>query len=198
MALPHSTQDGSTRPNLPQASEWLDRYGDALYRYALIRLRRPQEAEEAVQETLLAALKALSQFEGRSQPLTWLMSILKRKVVDRLRAAARQAPALELEELDAWFDATGHWRRSPRRWDDPAAVAERAEFWGVVRGCVGKLPPRMAEAFTLRTLDHFASTDVCRELAISPGNLWVLLHRARLQLVRCLEIHWFDTERPSC
>ena len=187
-------EDSPARQHLPAPDEWLNQYGDALYRYALDRLRRPHEAEEAVQETLLAALKARGQFQGRSHPRTWLLTILKRKVVDRLRTAARRAPETSLDDLDAWFDAGGHWRKSPRDWGDPAAAAERSEFWTVVHGCLAKLPPRMAEVFTLRTLDDCETTEVCRELAISPHNLWVLLHRARLRLVRCLDIHWFRFE----
>lgn len=198
MPRPLSAEDSPACQKLPPANEWLSRYGDALYRYALARLRRPHEAEEAVQDTLLAALKASGQFEGRSQPSTWMMAILKRKVIDRLRASARQTPESNLDDLDNWFDRTGHWRKPLKRWDNPAAAAERSEFWCVVRGCLDKLPPRMAEAFMLRTLDNCGATDVCRELDISPGNLWVLLHRARLQLVRCLEIHWFKSERQSC
>ena len=194
MTHPFPAEDSPARPNLPEPGEWLSQYGDALYRYALNRLRRPHDAEEAVQETLLAALKARGEFQGRSHPLTWLMGILKRKVVDRLRAAAREARETDLNDLDAWFDARGKWRKSPGRWDDPAAAAERSEFWRVVRRCLARLPARMAEAFTLRTLDDRAPAEVCRELAISPANLWVLLHRARLQLVRCLELHWFDAE----
>jgi RNA polymerase sigma-70 factor (TIGR02943 family) len=197
MARPLPAEDTPAGQNLPEPGEWVERYGDALYRYALARLRRPHEAEEAVQDTLLAALKARGQFQGRSHPRTWLMSILKRKVIDRLRAAARAAPVANLDDLDAWFDARGHWRRPPRRWADPAAAAEFAEFWGVLGGCLARLPAQMAAAFPLRTLDDRAPTDVCRELAVSPGNLWVLLHRARLRLVRCLEIHWFDAERPT-
>jgi RNA polymerase sigma-70 factor (ECF subfamily) len=194
MTHPLPAGDSPARPLLPEPGQWLSQYGDALYRYALNRLRRPHDAEEAVQEALLAALKARGEFQGRSHPLTWLMGILKRKVVDRLRAAAREARATELNDLDTWFDARGKWRKSPGRWDDPAAAAERSEFWGVVRRCLARLPARAAAAFTLRTLDDRAAAEVCRELAISPANLWVLLHRARLQLVRCLDLHWFRAE----
>jgi RNA polymerase sigma-70 factor (TIGR02943 family) len=188
-------EDRAADRTLPEPAEWLDEYGDTLYRYALARLRRSHEAEEAVQETLLAALKMRWQYEGRAKPRTWFVGILKRKILDRLRAAAGQATNTAPDALDAWFDASGHWRKTPRDWSDPSAIAERSEFWRVVRACLGKLPPLMAEAFILRTIDDFGPTDVCRQLAISPNNLWVLLHRARLRLVRCLDIHWFDTNR---
>ena len=181
------------RPELPEPGEWLPRYGDVLYRYALARLRRPHEAEEAVQETLLAALKARGQFQGRSDPRTWLIGILKRKVLDLARAAARAAPA-DPDDLGEWFNARGKWRRPPGRWPGPDEVAERSELWGVVRHCLGKLPARTAAAFTLRVLDEAAPDAVCRALAITPANLWVLLHRARLGLVRCLQSNWFDAE----
>jgi RNA polymerase sigma-70 factor (ECF subfamily) len=174
--------------------EWVDQYGDALYRYALARLRRSHEAEEAVQETFLAALEAQEQFAGRSEPLTWLLGIMRHKIAGRLRAAARQGTRADVDDLDAWFDARGHWRKPTVRWTDPAELAECQDFWRVVRGCVAKLPPGMAEAFCLRTLDECAAAEVCQELAISSANLWVLLHRARLRLVRCLQIHWFDAK----
>jgi RNA polymerase sigma-70 factor (ECF subfamily) len=180
--------------DLPAAGEWPARYGDALYRYALDRLRRTHEAEEAVQDTLLAALKARAQFAGRSHPRTWLMGILKRKVADRLRAAARRAPETDPKDLDVLFNAGGKWRTWPGRWADPAAAAERSEFWVVVRRCLANLPSRMAGAFVLRTLDGQEPSEVCRELALAPGHLWVLLHRARLRLVRCLHLHWFAAE----
>src|SRR5215470_360786 len=105
MARPFPTDDSPAGQHLPEPGEWLGRYGDALYRYALARLRRPHEAEEAVQDTLLAALKARGQFQGRSHPRTWLMGILKRKVVDRLRATARADRETDPDDLDAWFDA---------------------------------------------------------------------------------------------
>src|SRR5579859_5465483 len=107
MTHPFPTEDGAARPNLPESGEWLSQYGDALYRYALNRLRRSHEAEDAVQETLLAALQARGDFQGRSHPRTWLIAILKRKVVDRLRAAAREGSGADLVDLDAWFNARG-------------------------------------------------------------------------------------------
>jgi RNA polymerase sigma-70 factor (ECF subfamily) len=186
--------ENSSLVALPEPGEWLNEYGDSLYRYALARLGRSHDAEEAVQETLLAALKVRGQFEGRSQPLTWLTGILRRKILDRLRAGARADAEIEPDDLDAWFDAGGHWRRSPKNWGNPAAFAERDDFWRIVRNCLAKLPPRMAEAFTLRTIDEEDAEEVCRVLAISSANLWVLLHRARLRLARCLDINWFDRE----
>jgi RNA polymerase sigma-70 factor (ECF subfamily) len=197
MTSPLSSEERPAAESVPQPSEWLSQYGDELYRYALVRLRRSQDAEDAVQETLLAAIKTHSPFAGRSHPRTWLMGILRHKIADRLRAAARAAAETDPAELDAWFDAGGHWRKSPKRWGNPAALAESADFWRVVRSCLAKLPARMAEAFTLRTIEEQGAEAVCRELEISSANLWVLLHRARLRLVRCLEINWFNVERPS-
>jgi RNA polymerase sigma-70 factor (ECF subfamily) len=179
---------------LPEPREWLERYGDVLYRYALSRLRRPDDAEEAVQDALLAALEARQQFGGRSDPQTWLLGILRHKILSRLRAAARAGPSADVDDLGGWFNARGNWRKATVRWDDPAALAERQDFWRVVHHCLSGLPAGMAAAFTLRTLDGCAAEEVCRELDISPANLWVLLHRARLRLLRCLQTHWFDAE----
>src|SRR6266851_4920730 len=185
-------EEHAARQNLPDPGEWSQRYGDALYRYALRRLRRSHDAEEVVQEALLTAFKKRNQFQGRSKPLSWLTAILKSKILDRMRQAARQAADTDPADLDAWFDAGDHWRKPLGRWGDPASFAERAEFWRVVRNCLAKLPARMAEAFILRTIDDEEPAEVCRDLAISPGNLWLLLHRARLRLVSCLQINWFN------
>src|SRR5262249_38296057 len=159
-------------------SEWVERYGDALYRYALSRLRRPHDAEEAVQETFLAALPVRDRFAGRSDPVTWLLGIMRHRIADRLRAAARQGAPAWGGDLAAWCDRRGPWRRPTVRWPDPAELAERQDFWRVVRGCLAKLPHGMAEAFPLRPLEDCVPAEVCQALAISAANLWVLLHRA--------------------
>jgi RNA polymerase sigma-70 factor (ECF subfamily) len=193
-----SDKETPARRELPDPTEWLERYGDALYCYALSRLRRPHDAEEAVQEALLAALQARHDFQGRSHPRSWLLGILRHKVLSRLRARARREPGADGHDQDAFFNARGHWRKPAVLWGDPAGAAERRDFWRVVDSCLGRLPPRMAAAFTLRTLDELARDEVCADLAISPANFWVLLHRARLRLVRCLQLHWFDSEDKPC
>jgi RNA polymerase sigma-70 factor (TIGR02943 family) len=191
MSRRSTAKDAHEPRELPEPAEWVERYGDSLYRFALARLRRSHEAEEAVQEALLAALKSRAQFRGRSHPRTWLMGILHHKVLSRLREAARRAPITPPDDLDRWFDGWGHWRRAPGAWGDPAAAAEREDFWEVVRRCLRRLPARMAEAFTLRTVAERTAAEVCRDLAITASNLWVLMHRARLRMVRCLQQNWF-------
>ena len=188
---PTPAEDRPLGQELPDPKEWLDLYGDTMYRFALARLRRPHDAEEAVQEALLAALRARSGFQGRSQPRTWLLGILKNKVHSRLRAQAAERAASGRGDLDQWFDGRGKWRRPPRRWSDPADEAEWNDFWRVLRRCLSGLPARMAAAFTLRALDEVPAADVCRELGVTADNFWVLLHRARVRLVGCLQANWF-------
>jgi RNA polymerase sigma-70 factor (ECF subfamily) len=178
----------------------VERYGDYLYRYALARLRRPEAAEDATQETFLAALRGRDQFAGASSERTWLVAILKRKIADHLRRKYRDRPTSDLTAVDKWadalFDKRGHWKDKPGRWDsDPSAVLEQKEFWAVFRACLGKLPGRMADVFTLREVEGLESPNVCKALNISASNLWVLLHRARLRLWKCLEFNWLDASR---
>src|SRR5262249_60497286 len=70
---------------------WVDRYGDGLYRYALLRLRAPDLAADVVQETFLEALRVRHTFARRSSERTWLIGILRHKIVDQLRRASREA-----------------------------------------------------------------------------------------------------------
>lgn len=180
---------------------WLERHGDVLYRYALARLRDAAAAEEAVQETLVAALQAREGFRGEAQERTWLTGILRHKIVDHLRRRCRELPLPADAEgdavCDAMFASDGHWRRKPGGWDaDPAALAESREFWEVFRVCREALPARQAALFTLRTLEDADPEDLCKEFGVSATNLWVLLHRARTRLRACLEERWFGG-RPA-
>jgi RNA polymerase sigma-70 factor (ECF subfamily) len=180
--------------------QWLDLHGDALFRYALTRLRRRQDAEDAVQETLLAALAARRDFRGEAAERTWLIGILRHKIVDRIRADVR-APVVgdAADDMD-WCGDTGNWLHPPKAWQgDPQQLSEDRAFWEQVRSCFATLPDRQAQAFALRTMDGLPADEVCKQLGITPTNLWVLLHRARTRLRDCLERTWFAPEgrKPS-
>ena len=184
------------------AGRWLDEHGDYLYKYAIFRLRDESAAEDCVQETFLAALKAYEKFEGRGSERTWLVGILKHKIIDHFRKSEREAPLGEdvdegpehlefFERTDQW---AGHWNadRAPSDWHaTPAELIERTDFWKVFSDCLTPLPQRTASVFTMREVDGLKSEEICEILSISANNLWVMLHRARLHLRNCLEVNWF-------
>ena len=181
---------------------WLDSHGDYLFRYALARVRDAAVAEDLLQETLLAAIGSYHSHAGRSSERTWLVGIMKHKVVDYFRRIARTAqfhlPDEGDEECD-WFENSGpwqgHWRedQAPLSWSVNAAQPlESQEFWETFDRCLSRLPQQMAIAFTLREIDGLKSNEICEILNITPNNLWVMLHRSRAKLRHLLETEWFS------
>mgnify|MGYP006294202497 CR=1 FL=1 len=175
---------------------WVDEHADVLFRYALQRVRRQDVAEDLVQETFVAALRTCDTFDGRSSERTWLVGILRHKIVDHIRQAARARSRQAKQEevgLDAFFDRRGHWKHTPADWgSDPAAILSRRDFWQAFEKCFGALPGDLADTFALREIEQEEPDEVCRHLEITPSNLWVRLHRARLLLKECLEKNWFQ------
>lgn len=177
-------------------SRWVDIHGDALFRFALVRVRDRFLAEDLVQEAFLAAYRGRDRFAGGSSERTWLVAILKNKIADHFRRAARESSQEELllrGPLGAGpFDAEGHWKSRPSDWgSDPAALARQADFLEQLRRCLSELPASHAAAFTLREIDGMTTREICKILEISETNLWVILHRARMRLRACLEANWF-------
>jgi RNA polymerase sigma-70 factor, ECF subfamily len=165
-----------------------------LVRYASLQLRDAHTAEDAVQETLLAALAGEASFAGRSNLRTWLTGILKHKIVDVIRRAAREAPLAgddEPADFDALFDASGHWVEPPAAWPDPDASLEQKRFFAALEECLRRLPQKIARAFMLREHLGLETPEICKELAVTPTHCWVLLYRARMSLRECLEKDWF-------
>jgi len=172
-----------------------------LLRFARLQLRDAGAAEDAVQETLLAALAGSHRFESRSSYKTWLISILRNKIVDTIRSQSRELPASSLaadeagdERLDdALFDRRSHWQDSarPMHWADPEASFEQQQFWKVFEACLDRLPAKTARVFMMREFLGFETEEICKEAGISASNCWVVLHRARLGLRTCLETNWF-------
>ena len=184
-------RDSSRSSELPDSAdpaEWLEKYGDAMFRFAMTKLRDRSQAEEIVQETLLAALRSKSQFRGQSKVSTWLFSILRFKVADFYRS--KQRDEVSLEDQPQLGD-TG----SDRSWsEDPAAVFEDQEFWKTFQSCVDKLPEKFAEVYILREVNRHSPGEICKILDISPTNLSMRLHRCRLALRDCLQKNWFRDE----
>lgn len=176
-------------------SAWVDQYGDDLYAFALARVNQPDIAEDLVQETFLAALRSRKNFEKRSSVRTWLISILKHKIVDHYRKKGREKKVSLIDDfegsVDALFDETGEWNREPRTWSfNPLKAVEQKEFMDIFYNCIAALPKRMARAFMLREVDGVSTEALCEELGITPNNSWVLLYRARMSLRDCIEQNW--------
>lgn len=176
--------------------DWLAEHGDYLYRYALARLRDPHQAEDAVQDTLLAAL-AGSGFAGKSSPRTWLTGILKHKIMDQFRRQQREAPLEAPDEVAAddpgmeeFFQDDGHWAEQPHAWREPGTLLQQNQFLQVLQECMDRLPSKLARIFMLREIEESDNEEICKELEISPTNAWVMLYRARMGLRKCLEMNW--------
>ena len=176
---------------------WVDEYGDFLYRFALSRVKDPSVAEDLVQETFLAALRARENFKGRSAGRTWLIAILKHKIVDYIRKKIREPSSDKIETLsdlaDSDFNDKGEWQIRPFKWAiNPGKIYEQKEFLDVLYLCLAELPERLAEAFMLREMDGLSTDEVCKALSITATNSWVMLYRARMSLRRCLENKWLS------
>jgi len=172
----------------------VDAYGDALFRYAFARVRDQHAAEDLVQETFVAVIESQPSFRGDSSELTWLIGILRHKLLDHLRKRGREQPATETDDavVSGFFDDRGRWRTRPGTWRiETETLLEREEFWQVLERCITALPDRQAQAFCLKMLDGANSQEVCKTLGVKATNLCVLLHRARTRLRDCLEKRWF-------
>jgi len=181
----------------PIATDALQEHRSYLVRYAMLQLRDPHLAEDAVQETLVAAIENKSKFAVQSTLRTWLVGILKHKIMDVLRRQARE-PQLniaedenEAEVIDSLFAQDGHWNTMPQTWADPEQSLQNAHFWHMFELCNQRMPITTARVFMMREFMEMSTEEICQELEISPTNCWVLLHRARLSLRECIDIKWF-------
>ena len=166
-----------------------------LMRFARAQLRNEAWAEDAVSETMLAALAKPQAFAGQSQLKTWLVGILKHKLIDQIRRHSREVStttAEDGEDVDALlFNDGGGWREAPAEWGDPQATLGQRQFFEVLEVCVEQLPGVQGRIFMMREWLELDTAEICKELRITPTNAWVLLHRARLRLQTCLQQRWF-------
>ncbi len=179
---------------VPKPEEWVNNYADYLYNYARYKLPSKEIAEDAVQETFLSAFTSLKNFKGGSSEKTWLVSILKRRIVDFYRKEARKADR-NVSSFKLPFYESGnfenHWleQRAPKTWDVDDKI-QLDEFHQVLQFCLQLLPDKHRAVFMLKVLEECSSEEVCARANIKPNNLWTIMHRARLQIRECIEKKW--------
>jgi len=152
----------------------LGRLRPKLLSFAMRRLRNREQAEDAVQETLLAALEGIEGFGGGSSLGTWVTGILKHKIVDAMRASSRDEP------LD-YDDDLPHD-------EDPESELARRRVLDAVDARLKQLTSCAARVFVLREVIGMETAEICRELAITSSSCWVMHHRAKKRLRACPRI----------
>ncbi len=174
---------------------WVTNYSDDLYRFARMRLHDDDAAQDVVQDAFFAAWKAKDGFKGDSSRKTWLIGILKHKIIDHIRKQIRTrklTDELTQDPVSPWFNNDNSWRDAARVWhDSPEHLCHDDDFRSSLEACMKKLPLRQRQVFMLREMVGEDAKFVCNACEITPTNLHVLMHRARLSLRHCLEKHGF-------
>src|SRR5262245_10646128 len=202
------TMKNVSDPALKSATEgqeqhdWLTNHGDYLFNLAVGQLRDPFVAEDVVQETFLAALKARDRFSGRLSDRTWLVGILRHKIYDHLRKVCRERPVRSSEisvrqDQEAWDDSLLWAHEVAAECLEPSRRMELAEFREALESALGKLPPRIAKVCQMYEVQERPNREGCDKLNISESNLWVMLHRARKQLREELAGWWHSGKAQS-
>ncbi len=173
-------------------------YSDYLYNFAITRVNDEHIAEDLVQDTFVAAIKSIKNFESKSKESTWLTAILKNKIIDHYRKKVNQYKKESIETLhdtNDYFDERGSWRvdQRPTDWHlDSGHSIDQKEFYEILQKCISRLNELQRITFVMKHLDDADTEDICKELKITTSNYWVIIHRAKLQLRKCLEVTWVN------
>lgn len=174
---------------------WVDNYADYLFNYAVGRVSDSEVAKDLVSETFLAGLKSAKNYKGEAAERTWLIAILKRKVIDYYRKSNSKKGKAEVRmSFNSHDDSEGDWLEE--KVADPNGnladgSMENEELGLAIQACITKLPQKQAQVFRMKTIQGISTQEICNELGINPSNLWVLVHRARTMLMECLNQNWF-------
>ena len=179
------------------ARQWVNQHADYLYSFALSRLNNEEQAKDLVQDTFLAALQKVDSFEGKASERTWLTAILKNKIIDVYRKKSSGLKLVSESEAiadqEGFFKEDGHWsdKYKPVSFgiEDTDNLGNK-EFNNILKKCMEKLPVLWHAVFTMKLVDEESSENVCKELSVSPSNLWVIIHRAKVNLRACLQKNW--------
>ena len=179
-----------------EPDKWVNSYADYLFNYAIVRVNNTDIAKDLVQETFFAGLKSAKNFQGRATERTWLVAILKRKVIDYYRKINSNKGKAEIR-MNFYHNGEneGNWIEEcvPQSWNNETEkIIETEELKNQIEKCIDCLPERYAMVFRMKTIQKFETKDICKELGITASNLWVIIHRARVQLRKCMEDNWFN------
>lgn len=184
-------------------SDWTRSWRSPMLRFARLHIQPDEEAEDAVQDTLLAACAGAADALRQADPRPYLFGILKNKVADRLRSKYRRQQVMsdtfEDDLDDVLFDERGHWDRAvaPASWDSPESHMQSDQFFAVVDICVNKLPDKVARVFSMKELLEWEAEEVCDALGVSKADYWQCMSRARKQIQLCLNQNWFEGGRRA-
>ncbi|MGV6845944.1 MAG: sigma-70 family RNA polymerase sigma factor [Lutibacter sp.] len=190
----NKSKQKSTKHKL-NPNKWVALYADYLFNYSISRVNDHHIAKDLVQDTFLAALKAKDNFKGKASERTWLVAILKRKIIDFYRKINSAKGKAEVRmNFYTHGEREGEWieERAPSNWNNEAEkTIENEELHNALEECIKNLPTKYSVVFKMKTMQHFETHEICKELNITASNLWVIIHRARTQLRRCMEEKWF-------
>lgn len=188
-----SESDQYLKPEL-----WVREHSDYLYNYALYKVNDSGAAEDLVQDTFMAGLKGKDSFKGNSSERTWLVSILKRKIIDYYRKTSVRKSGISTDfssPFNAQGDFQSHWSddSAPGKWSfERTNNLEQEEFQQILEYCLSLLPPQWRDIFHLKIMEEIKGEEICKELDITASNLWVIIHRAKLKMRACLEKNWIE------
>ncbi|MEK9142903.1 MAG: sigma-70 family RNA polymerase sigma factor [Nitrospirota bacterium] len=175
---------------LSDPAAWDEEHGGYLLRYALKHVRDPHVAQDLVQETWLAAWQARSKFAGRSSERTWLIGILRHKMINHGQTSFREWPMTDAQLLQlcktGQLNSRGWPASSHAPGLDPVSRLEWKQLRQKLNHCLCRLSERLSAVFTSCDLEEMPSREVAGRLGITHGNLYVLLHRARRKIRECI------------
>lgn len=176
-------------------NNWIDLYSDYLYNYTISRVSDREISQDLVQDTFLAGLKSMKNFKGEASERTWLISILKRKIIDHYRKINSKKGKAEVRiTYNDDTETEGDWleERVADPFDKTAEdTMQNSELGEAIFKCLSKLPKKQAEVFRMKTIEGYETEVICNELNITASNLWVIIHRARTTMAECLKKNWF-------
>lgn len=173
---------------------WVELYSDSMFSWAVYKISSRETAEDLVQDTFLEAVHAFNKFEGKSSPKTWLFGILNNKINDHYRSKFRKGVIDTTISFEDLFNENDHWKveERPQQWpNEEEHLLDNNEFRQTFQQCLDRLPVHWCSALHLKYIEREQSDAICQELGITVTNFWQVLHRAKLQMRKCLEVHWF-------